>query len=158
MNTKTIPNSHTCYKARGMTLVEVLIAVVAVGILITTLYVAFTQGFAVIQVARENLRATQILQEKMETMRVYNWDQITTPGFIPSGFTEPFYAVGTNDNGGFNYQGQVVISEPFPLGSVSYKDDLRWVIVQVQWTSGSTVRQREMRTLVSQYGLHTYVY
>ena len=72
---------------RAMTLVEVLIAVVGVGILMVTLYAAISQGFAIIQTARENLRATQVLQEKMETMRVYNWDQITTPGFVPSTFT-----------------------------------------------------------------------
>jgi hypothetical protein len=123
-----------------------------------TLYVAISQGFAIIQTARENLRATQVLQEKMETMRVYNWDQVTTPGFIPSSFTEPFYAVGDNDNGGFNYEGQVIVTNAFPLGSVTYSDDLRWVIVQVQWQSGNITRRREMRTLVSQFGLHSYVY
>ena len=143
---------------RAMTLVEVMIAVVGVGILLVTLYVAISQGFAIIQTARENLRATQVLQEKMETMRVYNWDQVTTPGFIPSSFTEPFYAVGDNNNGGLNYEGQVIVTNAFPLGSVTYSDDLRWVIVQVQWQSGNITRRREMRTLVSQFGLHAYVY
>jgi hypothetical protein len=123
-----------------------------------TLYLAFGQGFAIIQVARENLRATQVLQEKMESMRVYNWDQVTTPNFIPSTFTEPFYAVGDNDNGGFDYTGQVLVTNAATLGSASYADHLRWVIVQVQWTSGGAVRRREMRTLVSEFGLHQYVY
>jgi type II secretory pathway pseudopilin PulG len=143
---------------QAMTLIEVLIATVGISILAATLYVALSQGFAVIQVARENLRATQILQEKMETMRVYNWDQINTPGFVPSSFTEPFYAVDSNNNGGFDYSGSVTITNAFPLGSASYSDDLRWVIVQVQWMSGNVMRRREMRTLVSQFGLHTYIY
>lgn len=141
-----------------MTLVEVMIAVAGVGILLVTIYGAFAQGFAIIQVARENLRATQILQEKMETMRVYNWDQVTTTGFIPTTFVEPFYAVATDDNGGFNYSGQLTIRAATPLGGVTYGDDLRWVIAEVQWTSGDIVRRREMRTLVSRYGLHRYVY
>jgi Tfp pilus assembly protein PilE len=143
---------------RAMTLVEVMIAVVGVGILLVTLYVAISQGFAIIQTARENLRATQILQEKMETMRVYSWDQVTTPGFIPSSFTEPFYAVGETNNGGFNYSGRVIVTNAVPLGSASYGNDVRWVIVQVQWQSGNVVRRREMRTLIAEYGLHSYVY
>jgi Tfp pilus assembly protein PilE len=142
----------------GFTLVEVLIAVLGVGIMTVTLYMAFGQGFAIIQVARENLRATQVLQEKMETMRVYNWDQITDANFIPRTFTEPFYAVDEQDNGGFDYTGEVLITNAAPVGSVSYADSLRWVVVQVQWTSGGVVRRREMRTLVSEFGLHQYVY
>ena len=137
---------------------EVLIAVLGVGIMTVTLYLAIGQGFAIIQVARENLRATQVLQEKMETMRVYNWDQITDGNFIPSTFTEPFYAVDEHDNGGFDYTGQVLITNAAPVGSASYADTMRWVIVQVQWTSGGVVRRREMRTLVSEFGLHQYVY
>ena len=139
-----------------MTLVEVLIATASVGILVVTLYVAFTQGFAIIQSARENLRATQILQEKMETMRIYNWDQINS-GIIPQNFSEPFYAVGNND-GGFSYRGTVTITNASPLNATGYADNLRLVIAEVQWNSGTILHSREMRTLVSQYGLHTYVY
>jgi Tfp pilus assembly protein PilV len=142
----------------GFTLVEVLVAVMGVGIMMVTVYVALTQGFAIIQVARENLRATQILQEKMETMRVYNWDQITDGSFIPSTFSEPFYAVSASDSGGFNYTGQILVANAAPLGTASYADSVRWVIVQVEWTSGQVVRRREMRTLVSEFGLHQYVY
>jgi len=112
-----------------------------------------------VQLARENLRATQILQEKMETMRVYNWDQINASGFVPTTFSEPFYAVDEDDNGGFNYTGSVLITNaPASLSSTSYASDLRMVIIQVQWTVGEAVRRREARSLVSQYGLHSYVY
>ena len=143
----------------GFNLVEVLISVSSIGVLTVSLYMALTQGFAVIQLARENLRATQILQEKMETMRVYNWDQINAPGFVPTTFSEPFYAVDAQDNGGFNYTGQVVITNaPATLASTGYASDLRLVIIQVQWMSGNAMRRREARSLVSQYGLHSYVY
>jgi uncharacterized protein (TIGR02598 family) len=142
-----------------MTLVEVLIAVVAIGIVMVTLYVAITQGFGVIQVARENLRAIQILQEKMETMRVYNWNQIQAKQAIsPENFTEPFYAVGNNDNGGFTYSGRVWVAQAFPVSTTAYADDLRMVVVEVTWNSGAIQRRREMRTLVSRAGLHSYVY
>lgn len=142
-----------------MTLVEVLIAVAGVGILLVTLYVGISQGFAIIQAARENLRATQVLQEKMETMRVFNWDQITDGTFVPKSFREPFYAVESEGNGGFDYFGTVRVVDAFPvLGGVSYLNDIRFVVVEVQWQSGNIQRRREMRTLVSHFGLHSYVY
>ena len=117
-----------------------------------------TQGFGIVQVARENLRATQILQEKMETIRLYKWDDITTPGFIPATFTDSFYPAGLT-NQGVNYQGTMTISDvPSPLSSASYASDLKLVVVQVNWTSGKVQRNRDMRTLVSHYGLHNYIY
>jgi Tfp pilus assembly protein PilV len=142
-----------------MSLVEVLIAVLGLGIMIVTIYVAVTQGFSVIQTARENLRATQILQEKMETVRVYNWDQILDhQNFIPATFVEPFYAVGTNGQGGFDYTGQVTVTNAASVGGAAYANEMRRITVQVQWTSGNVTRTRQMSTLVSQYGLHQYVY
>jgi hypothetical protein len=112
----------------------------------------------VIQTARENLRAGQILQEKMETMRVYNWDQIVAADVIPRSFVEPFYSVGNIQANGPDYYGTVTISNAFPVGSASYSEQLKWVIVKVQWESGNITREREMRTLVSEFGLQSYIY
>ena len=137
---------------------EVLVAAAIIGVQFVTLYLAMTQGFGIVQVARENLRATQILQEKMETIRLYKWDDIITPGFIPATFTDSFYPAGLT-NQGVNYQGTMTISDvPSPLSSASYASDLKLVVVQVNWTSGKVQRNRDMRTLVSHYGLHNYIY
>ena len=59
------------------TLVEVMIGVAIMSTGLASLCLGFSQGFTVIQVARENLRATQILQEKMETIRLFTWNQLT---------------------------------------------------------------------------------
>ena len=134
---------------------DVLIAIAVAGVMFVTLYLAFSQGFAVIQLARENLRATQILQEKMETIRLYTWDQINTPGFIPPTFSAPFYAIG-NDSGGVIYRGSMSVTNA-PL-TETYASDLKLVTVEVNWTSGNAIRRREMKTLVSKYGLHHYIY
>ncbi len=143
---------------QGMTLIEVLLATSGLSIILVTLYVSLSQGFAVIQTARENLRAGQILQEKMETMRVYNWDQIVAADVIPRSFVEPFYSVGNIQANGPDYYGTVTISNAFPVGSASYSEQLKWVIVKVQWESGNITREREMRTLVSEFGLQSYIY
>jgi len=150
----------TSGRQHAFTLMEVMLAVVIIGIEFTGLYVGMTQGFAVVQVARENLRATQILQEKMETIRLYTWDQITdsaTP-FIPRTFTASFYpdqAGGTN-NQGVLYSGTTTVANT--AMTESYKDNFKQVTVNVSWTSGNINRQRQMTTLVSRYGLHNYIY
>src|SRR6266513_1570575 len=158
MNIRTSRQQKTDTRHHAFTLMEVLVVVGIIGFEFVTRYLGMTQGFGIVQVARENLRATQILQEKMETIRLYTWDQITNAGFIPPTFTAPFFPTGQT-NQGVNFEGTMTISDvPSPLSNASYASDLKLVVVQVNWTSGNVQRKRDMRTLVSHYGLHNYIY
>jgi type II secretory pathway pseudopilin PulG len=141
---------------RAFTLVEVLVSCLLIGGMALSLYVGMSQGFSVVQLARENLRATQILQEKMEAVRLISWTQLNTPGFVPPTFTAPFYATEQDGTGGLMYSGQVIITN-FPF-SQSYSSDLRMVVAEVTWMAGSVPRYRSMCTLVSEYGLQNYIY
>jgi prepilin-type N-terminal cleavage/methylation domain-containing protein len=141
--------------AAAFSLVEVLVAMGIVGITFVSLYTAISSGFGIINVARENLRATQVLLEKMETLRLYNWTQINSNGFIPPTFTAPYYPKG-NTNSGLIYQGTMTITNA--PATEAYSNDLRVVILRVTWTSGSVSRAREMQTLVSRHGLQNYIY
>src|SRR5947199_10585139 len=108
---------------------EVLVAAAIIGVQFVTLYLAMTQGFGIVQVARENLRATQILQEKMETIRLYKWDDIITPGFIPATLPDSFYPAGLT-NQGVNYKGTRTISDVLsPLTSAVFARYLKLVVV-----------------------------
>jgi prepilin-type N-terminal cleavage/methylation domain-containing protein len=143
----------------AFTLMEVLVAVMIMGVTFVTYYLGMTQSYALVQVARENLRATQILQEKMETIRLYTWDQlVNSPGFIPATFTAAFYPAGSQTNQGVAYQGTFTLTNAPSTITGPYTSDLRMVIFTLNWTSGAVQRQREMRTLVSHYGLHNYIY
>jgi Tfp pilus assembly protein PilV len=144
-------------RSRAFTLAEVLVGVGVAMVLFVGLYAGISQAFAMTQSARENLRATQILQEKFETVRLYTWDQINTAGFIPPTFTAPFYSVNSNNTGGLIYTGQVTVTNA-GLGGVSYENEMRAVIVNLSWQSGQVLHQRQMRTLVSRYGLQQYIY
>src|SRR6266404_9874765 len=86
----------------GHTLVEVMVAISLLGFMVVSLYAGFSSGFAVLRVARENLRATQILEERMEVIRLIKWDDVA-PGFIPTTFSAPFYAADATNTtaGGF---------------------------------------------------------
>lgn len=136
----------------GFSLAEVMFAALIVGGVFVSLFVAISQGFAVIQTARENLRATQIMQEEMEILRVLNWDQITTNP-PPWSFSASFYPAG-GTNQGVTYNGTISITNA--NSTASYVGDMRLVTVSLNWKGGNITRQREMRTLVTRYGLHNY--
>jgi hypothetical protein len=132
-----------------------MVGVAILGVVFVSLYTGISNGFAFTRVSRENLRATQILQEKMETVRLYTWDQLNTPGFVPTNFVESFYAFGTND-GGVTYTGRVTIASA-PVGE-AYSNQLKQVTINVGWKSGRVVRNRQMVTLTAKHGLQNYIY
>lgn len=139
------------------TLPEVMIATAVAAVGFAGLFQGLRQGFVFTQESRENLRATQILEEKMETIRLYTWDQLNTSGYIPTTFTNYYYPDGvTNGNEGIAYVGTEAIS-PAPLAG-SYSNDLRQVVVSVTWNSGSISHQQQMTTFVSHYGMQNYIY
>lgn len=155
MKTRRQPNPSPANAVAAFSLIEVLTALGLVGILFLSVYTGLGTGFAVIGVARENLRATQVMQEKLETLRLYSWDQINSNGFIPKTFTAP-YQPGGGTNSGLIYNGTLTLTN-FP-GTESYCTNMRLVTVELKWTSGSAPRTRQMQTAVSRYGLQNYIY
>src|SRR5688500_16526983 len=64
----------------AFSIVEVTIGLGIMGTTMAALFSGFTTGFFTIRMARENLRATQIMLEKVETIRLYSWQQVTNVG------------------------------------------------------------------------------
>jgi len=134
-----------------------MVAVGILGVMLVSLYTGLSSGFAVVRVARENLRATQILEERMEIIRLVKWDDVA-PGFIPTTFSAPYYAAETTNGGSsaFSYTGLVNITNA-PL-SESYAKQMRMIQIDLNWKSGNVTRTRQMITLVSRYGLQNHIY
>ena len=139
----------------AFTFVEVLVAMGAVGVAVLSLYAGMSSGFSVLRMARENLRATQIMVEKMETVRLYNWDEISSNGFVPTNFQAPYYVEGGVTSPPI-YSGTITISSP-SMGT-TYSSDLKKITVDINWTSSDLPRQRRITTFVSRYGLQNYIY
>ena len=149
---KINPNPRNAF-----TILEVVIGMLVCGIVLTSLYAGMSQGFRVTQIARENLRATQVMVERLESIRLNTFDQLDAPGFVPTNAVdEPYYWVSSNNNGGFDYSVMVTISNA-PI-TESYSADLRLVNVKVDWTSGGIFRSRQMSTLIARNGLQAYIY
>jgi len=158
MKTKQPINSAGPAAQSAFSVIEVVWSMAIVGVVFVSLYAGVSSGFGIIGLARENLRATQILTEKTETIRLYTWDQIRTPNFIPGVFYDYYYPSNaiTHTNGGIKYTGYLTITNaPF---ITDYSDNLKLILVDVYWTSSQVLRHRQTRTLVSKYGLQNYVW
>src|SRR5258706_15150130 len=82
----------------GFLLAEGVITMFVVGIVAAAIYAGITLSLATIRAARENLRATQIMVEKTEAIRLYAWSEINSNGLLPLSFSVPFDVNG-NTNG-----------------------------------------------------------
>src|SRR5262245_44575945 len=60
---------------------EVLVAVVVLTIVALGYYGGLSTGFVVLQSTRENLRATQIMMQKAEAIRLCTWSQLNNVSF-----------------------------------------------------------------------------
>ena len=141
------------------TIVEVLMGVALIGIMFVSLYGGMSSGFAITQLARENLRGTQIMLERMEGIRLYNWNQLIYSNMIPSSFTSYYYPhAASGESKGLAYSGKMVITNA-PLSPPStYSASMRLITVTLNWTNGNVRRTRSMSTYVSKNGVQNYVF
>ena len=149
--------------AAAYSLPEAIIAMAIIGFMMISLYAGFSAGFTIVRSARENLRATHILLQRMETIRLCRWDELSdTNSFQNITFVESFDPLGqlAGSGGGTVYTGDITSSVPTDLPP-AYQNDLRVVTVSVYWTNYSSqsphVNVRQMQTYVARQGLQNYI-
>jgi prepilin-type N-terminal cleavage/methylation domain-containing protein len=143
----------------AFTLAEVMVAVAVIAVMFVSLYLGITFGFSVTDFERQNLRATQIMLQRLEGIRLLNWGQLGNTAINPTTFYERYYpASGSNSASGITYTGAVEVAaatlDPMP----TYSDRMRKITVTVTWQSGPVLRRRSASTYSSQYGLQNYIY
>jgi prepilin-type N-terminal cleavage/methylation domain-containing protein len=141
----------------AFTLVEVLVSVVVLAVIATAFYSGLSSGFSVVQTTREDLRATQILMQKVEALRLCTWEQLTNVSF-----QELYDPVSTNKNGA-TYFGTIVTNSASAIpNSSSYQSNVCLVTVTLSWTNYSGRRllphTRQMQTQVARYGMQNYIW
>ena len=133
------------------------------GFVAASLFGAFSAGFCVIQSTRENLRATQIMVQKLEAVRLFTWSQVgNTSQYLTPAFTESYDPLGTSSkSGGAKYQGFVTSSTPTDL-PLAYQANMRTITVTLYWTNylgtKPIVHKREMQTRVARNGMQNYIW
>ncbi len=152
-------------RAGGYTFAEVLVAAGILGFVGTSLYAAFATGFCLIQSTRENLRATQIMVQKLEAVRLFTWSQVCdTNNYLKSSFTEVYDPLaGNNAGSGTRYTGIITASVP-AVGELpeAYRTNMRNLTVSLYWTNSTgdnaIVHERKMTTRVARYGMQNYIW
>jgi len=156
-------NFQNCRAARAaFSLVETMVGSGVVGIVSLSLFAGFGSGLSVTQLTREDLRATQIMLQRMEIIRLYTWSQVRDPIYNTTTFTEdydPIAKTAGTGTGGIVYSGEVTVTRSPALDPpAAYTDNMALVKIEVSWTSGNVLRRREMQTFVARYGMQNYIY
>ena len=141
--------------ARAFSIVEATVGMGVLGTITISLFSGFGTGLLTMQMARENLRATQIMLEKTETLRLYSWDQIRA---LPSPITfeEKYDPNAPDGSQGLTYRVTMFI-EPAPL-TTTYASEMKQVRIVLTWRTVNIDRTREFTTYVTRNGLQAYIF
>ncbi len=142
------------------TLVEIVTGVALLALMGTALFGGMSMSVSQTRLSREELRATQIMVERMEGIRLFNWNQLLySNSLCPSTFTTSFYPLGdSTGNTGITYYGTVVITNVNFTPAPSYSANMRAIIVGVTWTNLGAPHSRSMMTYQTQYGMQNYIF
>jgi len=153
MRVISINSTKGSKRTSGFTLVEVMTAIGIVGIVSVSLYAGLAMSFNSVQNSRLELRATHILTEKLEAMRLFNWEQVNDNNFIPKNFTERYQP---SESKSVVYQGKVTLSDPSV--PAAYAGTMKKVVAEIKWVSSAGKCEKRMETFISQYGIQNYLY
>lgn len=145
----------------AFTLVEVAVAAGLLGIMMAALFACLGSGLAIVNSSRQDLRATQILTQKTEAVRLCKWNQLHS---LPSTFQAYYFNSGnTNSSPGVTYFGTISVGPASCIPSSDrYYTNIALVTIGLTWTnydgSHAIAHSRSMQTLAAYYGLVNYIY
>jgi len=149
----------SCAKSNkeGTTLVDVIMAVAIIAIIATGIVGALSYGFFTMGTVRENQRATQIMLETLETIRLYNWSQVNSNGFIPSSFSSVYDPQSAPGSQGLTYYGQIIKSNGPSIGA-SINSNMVQLDISLRWTNRNIPHFRTVTTYIAKDGIQNYVF
>lgn len=133
-------------KAGGFTIVEVMVAVLVLGLVISACLMTLRVVFFQVETIRNNTLASQILQSEMENLRLRSWSFIKDL-----------------ENGEFQMDEELASTpaHAFKRRRFVYDlhEDLRELVLEVEWTGiGGTTSTRRYATCFARDGLNDYYY
>ena len=140
----------------GFGLIEVVVAVMVLMTVATAFYLGLSSCFSVVKTSREEVRAIQIMTQKLEAARLCTWSELTN-----FSFKEPYDPVGSTNSSGVYYYGKFALAPATNVpATASYQNNLRLLTVSLTWTNnrGTGVLNRQMQTHYARYGLQSYVW
>jgi len=156
LNSLTLKNGR---ETKAFTIAEVVVAVLVLMTIAVFFYAGLSSCFGVVQSSREDLRATQILIQKLEAVRLCTWSQLAN--FTFQEIYDPLDV--TNHEAGITYYGTVSTNVAGSINdAATYKGNICLVTATVNWTNynghKSMGHTRQMQTQVARYGLQNYIW
>lgn len=97
----------------GATLAEVIISVALALLCMGSLFAMNTSGMATLKMGRESAWASQVLQQRIESLRIANWHQITDSAWLKSNM------LNTDASASAALKSESETLELFPYGSAT---------------------------------------
>jgi hypothetical protein len=124
--------------------------------MLPTLFTGLANAFSTVQATRENLRATQILVQRMEAVRLASYKTLQDPGAYPTNSTE-YYCPSQTSGKGTAYTLQYNWAPGPSSLPPSYRTNMLLVTVTASWKTGNLQHTRSMQSYVARYGIQRYV-
>jgi Tfp pilus assembly protein PilV len=99
--------------AAGSTLIEVVIATGLVAVFLGSLFTMNSASMDTIKMARQSAAASQVLQQRVESLRIANWHQVTDPDWLKANL------LNTAADGSASLQNLVETLTLIPYGSTT---------------------------------------
>src|SRR4051812_48356900 len=99
--------------AQGTTLIEVVIATGLVAVFLGSLFTMNSASMDTIKMARQSAAASQVLQQRVESLRIANWHQVTDSDWLKANL------LNTAADGSTNLQNLVETLTLIPYGSTT---------------------------------------
>lgn len=132
----------------GFTLTEAMIATVILALALASVIGICGRCMRYLTDIRRTARASQVLQQKMEDIRLLNWTQLQT---LTNAFTDP---ADTNKI----YKG-VILTNSFTEAKYGTTDVVMRVTLLVTWTNQNRrVLSNQLTTLIANGGLNKYIF
>lgn len=149
----------------GHTSGEGLVAAAFLGVVVALLYGAFSLGFPVIQSTRESLRASRIVMQRAEALRLFTGSQVRDPNnCLKPLFVEPYDPRGVTSNSGRGQYAGYASAAGSATGDLptACHTHMRPVTVTLYWTNyigaKPVVHSRQMQTALARNGMPKYIW
>lgn len=140
----------------GFTLVEMMVAIVVIGITLTAAFSTIGYGYRTMETGRDYTRVAQILQSEMEDMRTLSWSQLeplTSTTYQKITLNADFAAVF-----GDRYEAWLWVRNRVDASGVVLADQ-KEISIKVTWKdSNGILMSRSTTTWFTENGMHDYFY
>jgi Tfp pilus assembly protein PilV len=166
--------AFTSVRQSGVTIIEVLASALLIFLGLGAIFAMNTQSLRILYSTRMLANGSQILQERMETMRNHPWPEVANAQALATEFQTP--SSSETDLGGANVTELITVSIPDTPGTPKTDNSsfqirrrngavnvvqaadltaqpLLLVDLTVTWQEHDGTKQRELRTIIGRTGL-----